>query len=99
MGLKVRIVITGGDSNEEAVITRADRLTIRKAIIIAAEEKQAAGSQEIVLTEDVVNAMNKLTLDESNTPKRRGRAKDMADAMALYCSGTTGHFFNRVGKA
>ena len=23
----------------------------------------------------------------------------MADAMALYCSGTAGHFFNRVGKA
>jgi len=31
--------------------------------------------------------------------KRRERAQDMADAMALYCSGTAGHFFNRVGKA
>jgi len=99
MELKARIMITGGDSKEEAVMTRADRLTIRRAIILAAEEKQAAGSLEIVLTEDVVNALNKLAADETSTPKRRERARDMADAMALYCSGTAGHFFNRVGKA
>ena len=99
MELKARIMITGGDSKEEAVMTRADRLTIRRAIILAAEEKQAAGSREIVLTEDVVNALNKLAVDETSTPKRRERARDMADAMALYCSGTAGHFFNRVGKA
>ena len=99
MELKARIMITGGDSKEEAVMTRADRLTIRRAIILAAEEKQAAGSREIVLTEDVVNALNKLAVEESSTPKRQERARDMADAMALYCSGTAGHFFNRVGKA
>lgn len=99
MELKARIMITGGDSKEEAVMTRADRLTIRRAIILAAEEKQAAGSREIVLTEDVVNALNKLAADETSTPKRQERARDMADAMALYCSGTAGHFFNRVGKA
>lgn len=99
MELKARIMITGGDSKEEALMTRADRLTIRRAIILAAEEKQAAGSREIVLTEDVVNALNKLAADESSTPKRQERARDMADAMALYCSGTAGHFFNRVGKA
>jgi conjugative transfer ATPase len=99
MELKARIMITGGDSKEEAVMTRADRLTIRRAIILAAEEKQAAGSREIVLTEDVVNALNKLAADESSMPKRQERARDMADAMALYCSGTAGHFFNRVGKA
>uniref|UniRef100_UPI0026340C6F conjugative transfer ATPase n=1 Tax=uncultured Kiloniella sp. TaxID=1133091 RepID=UPI0026340C6F len=99
MELKARIMITGGDSKEEAVMTRADRLTIRRAIILAAEEKQTAGSREIVLTEDVVEALNKLAVEESSTPKRRERAKDMADAMALYCSGTAGHFFNRVGKA
>lgn len=99
MELKARIMITGGDSKEEAVMTRADRLTIRRAIILAAEEKQSAGSREIVLTEDVVNALNKLAADETSTPKRQERARDMADAMALYCSGTAGHFFNRVGKA
>ena len=52
-----------------------------------------------MLTEDVVAALNQISLEEESTPKRRERAKDMADAMALYCSGTAGHFFNRPGKA
>lgn len=99
MELKARIMITGGDSREDALMTRADRLTIRKAIIQAAEDTQAADQQRIVLTEDVVRALNTLALDDSSTLKRRERAQDMADAMALYCSGTAGHFFNRVGKA
>ena len=99
MELKARIMITGGDSKEEALMSRADRLTIRQAIIKAAQDKLASGSNEIVLTEDVVAALNQISLEEESTPKRRERAKDMADAMALYCSGTAGHFFNRPGKA
>ena len=99
MELKARIMITGGDSKEEDEMTRADRLTIRKSIILAAENKRQSLSKEIVLTEDVVAALNEVSLDKNSTPKRRERAKDMADAMALYCSGTAGHFFNRVGKA
>lgn len=99
MELKARIMITGGDAKEEAAMSRADRLTIRRAIILAVEEKQASGSNDIVLTEDVVQAMNQLAMDETSTPKRQERTKDMADAMALYCSGTAGHFFNRKGKA
>ncbi len=99
MELKARIMITGGDSKEEALMTRADRLTIRTAIIEAAKDKQAVNPDEIVLTQDVVAALKKLSQDETSTPKRRERAQDMADAMALYCSGTAGHFFNRVGKA
>ena len=99
MELKARIMITGGDSKEEALMSRADRLTIRQAIIKAAQDKLASGSKEIVLTEDVVAALNQISLEEDSTPKRRERAKDMADAMALYCSGTAGHFFNRPGKA
>lgn len=99
MELKARIMITGGDSKEEALMSRADRLTIRQAIIKAAQDKLASGGDEIVLTENVVAALNQIALEEDSTPKRRERAKDMADAMALYCSGTAGHFFNRPGKA
>lgn len=99
MELKARIMITGGDSKEEALMSRADRLTIRQAIIKSAQAKLASGSKDIVLTEDVVTALNQISLEEDSTPKRRERAKDMADAMALYCSGTAGHFFNRPGKA
>lgn len=99
MELKARIMITGGDSKEEALMSRADRLTIRQAIIKSAQDKLASGSKDIVLTEDVVTTLNQISLEEDSTPKRRERAKDMADAMALYCSGTAGHFFNRPGKA
>ena len=92
-------------------VTRADRLTIRKAIVNAAKKKKAAiegalseqaqisDAQKMVLTEDVVAAMHALAKDDSVTEKRRERARDMADAMELYCSGTAGHFFNRAGKA
>ena len=99
MELKARIMITGGDSKEEALMSRADRLTIRRAIIKAAQDKLASDCSDIVLTEDVVGALNQIALEKDSTPKRRERAKDMADAMALYCSGTAGHFFNRPGKA
>ena len=99
MELKARIMITGGDSKEDALMTRADRLSIRKAIIEAARTKRDSANQDIVLTEDVVRALNNFSMDKSSTPKRRERAEDMADAMELYCSGTAGHFFNRTGKA
>lgn len=98
MELKARIMITGGDPKEEDMLTRADRLTIRRAIIEAAKRKRMV-SDEIVLTEDVVDSLKNISSDESLTPKRRERAQDMADAMALYCSGTAGHFFNRAGKS
>ncbi len=109
MELKARVMITGGDAKEEELMTRADRLTIRKAIVLAANKKrdfikesQEQGYQlrekdKLVMTEDVVAALNHLALDTSITKNRQERAKDMADAMELYCSGTAGQFFNRPG--
>lgn len=111
MELKARVMITGGDEKEEAQMTRADRLTIRKAIVNAAKLKRRdikkakaenhtlSDRESQVMTEDVVAAMNMLANNDSLSPKRRERAKDMADAMELYCSGTAGHFFNRPGQA
>lgn len=111
MELKARVMITGGDEKEEQQMTRADRLTIRKAIVRAAETKKMAlekarkagtrilDRDQQVLTEDVVAALNLFASDEGLASKRRERARDMADAMELYCSGTAGHFFNRPGKA
>ncbi|WP_299772450.1 conjugative transfer ATPase [uncultured Pseudoteredinibacter sp.] len=107
MELKARIMITGGAPEEEALLTRADRLVIRQAILKAAElklnqtseprAKQTAESQ--VISSDVEGALRLLSDDEGLTANRRERIKAMADAMALYCSGTAGHFFNRVGEA
>ena len=98
MEIKARLMITGGDKKEEALLARADRLTIRKAIINAARKKFIEIPTEIVLVEDVVSALNALSQNNASTKKRRERAKDMADAMALYCQGTAGRFFNRPGK-
>lgn len=111
MELKARVMITGGDEKEEDAMTRADRLTIRKAIVNATKTKKAkieaakainkklSDREQQVLTEDVVAALNDIATDTEIAAKRRERAKDMADAMELYCSGTAGQFFNRTGKA
>lgn len=110
MELKARVMITGGDPKEEAKMSRADRLTIRKAIVNAAKRKQGliadsesqgnalSPREKQVLTEDVVAALNELAQDKALTGARRERAKDMADSMELYCSGTAGFFFNRPGE-
>ncbi len=111
MELKARVMITGGDEKEEDKMSRADRLTIRKAIVSASKQKKAqvdtalannitlSDRESQVLTQDVVKALSDLSEDTSITEARRERARDMADAMELYCSGTAGHFFNRPGKA
>ena len=59
MEIAARIMITGGDVREDNRMTRADRLTIRHAILLAAKNVQAAGRTQ-VLTEDVVKAMRQL---------------------------------------
>ncbi len=111
MELKARVMITGGDEKEEAKMTRADRLMIRKAIVNAATVKKAEieqaqqenrslnERQQQVMTEDVVAAMNTLASDTTLNANKRERIQEMADAMELYCSGTAGHFFNRPGQA
>jgi hypothetical protein len=56
-------------------MTRADRLTIRHAILQAAKNVQAAGRTQ-VLTEDVVKALRNLP---DLADRRLERAQDMAD--------------------
>lgn len=93
MEIAARIMITGGDVREDNRMTRADRLTIRHAILQAAKNVQAAGGTQ-VLTEDVVKALRNLP---DLADRRLERAQDMADGMALFCDGLAGHFFNRPG--
>ncbi len=96
MEIAARIMITGGDEREDARITRADRLLIRNAIFLAAKTVKEAGGDQ-VLTQDVVDALQRIGHDESLPDHRRNRAIEMADGMALFCSGLAGHFFNRPG--
>lgn len=96
MEIAARIMITGGDEREDARITRADRLLIRNAIFLAAKMVKEAGGDQ-VLTQDVVDALQRIGHDDSLPDHRRNRAIEMADGMALFCSGLAGHFFNRPG--
>jgi conjugative transfer ATPase len=97
MEIAARIMITGGDEREDARMTRADRLLIRNAIFLAARRVREAG-RDPVLTEDVVAALNAIGRDPQLPEHRRSRAIEMADGMALFCSGLAGHFFNRPGS-
>ena len=96
MEIAARIMITGGDEREDARMTRADRLLIRNAIFLAAKTVKAAGRAQ-VLTQDVVAALQSIGHDGNLPDHRRNRAIEMGDAMALFCSGLAGHFFNRPG--
>ena len=97
MEIAARIMITGGDDREEARMSRADRLLIRNSILLAARTVRATHRAQ-VLTEDVVAALTELSRDDSLPEHRRHRALEMADGMALFCSGLAGHFFNRPGN-
>ncbi len=93
MEIAARIMITGGDQREDDRMTRADRLMIRNAILLAAKTVFEAGRDQ-VLTEDVANALRNLP---DLLEKRQERAIEMADGLSLFCTGLAGHFFNRPG--
>lgn len=96
MEIAARIMITGGDEREDARMTRADRLVIRNAILLAAKSVNDAGRDQ-VLTRDVVAALNGIGRDPALPEYRRNRALEMSDGMALFCSGLAGDFFDRPG--
>jgi conjugative transfer ATPase len=94
MEIAARIMITGGDPREDARMTRADRLMIRNAILLAAKTVNDTGKTQ-VLTEDVAQGLRQLP---DLSPKRQERAQEMADGMSLFCTGFAGQLFNRPGQ-
>jgi len=96
MEIAARIMITGGDAREDAKMSRADRMVIRRAILDAATHVREAGREQVI-TEDVAASLHRVGKDEALDPRRRERAVDMGDALLLFCSGIAGHFFNREG--
>jgi conjugative transfer ATPase len=96
MEIAARVMITGGEKREEERLTRADRLLIRRGILGGARRAREAGKSQAI-TEDVVAGLNDLVHDEELAPARRARAQEMADGMALFCSGLGGQFFNTPG--
>ena len=97
MEIAARVMITGGDASEDALMSRADRLLIRNAIFLAAKTVREAGRDQVI-TQDVVDAFAVIAGDSRLPEPRRLRATEMGDGMALFCSGLAGHFFNRPGQ-
>jgi len=95
MELAARIMVTGGEDDPLHRLSRAGRLSLRKAIVKAAEAVRRAGRSQ-VLTEDVAEALRTLPDIEAH---RRAEAEEMAEGLELFCTGIQGHFFNREGIA
>ena len=97
MEIVARVMITGGDSREDDKVSRSDRLMIRNSIIAGAERVESQGRKD-VLIEDVVESLRLIGQSTETLESRRLRATEMADSMALFCSGVAGRLFNRSGS-
>lgn len=93
--ITARLMITGGESKEEARLSRADRSLIRHALVDAAQ--QCAASDRQVLTRDVRDALWRVAEDPSRPERRRERAQEMAESIDLFCQGFEGGLFDRQG--
>ncbi|KPZ12437.1 hypothetical protein ALO41_200149 [Pseudomonas amygdali pv. ulmi] len=89
-----RLMITGGEAEEERRLTRADRSRIRKCIIDAAHV--CSRENRTVMTRDVRDALKREA--ERNNEVTASRLSDMADAMDIFCQGTDGQMFDRDGS-
>ncbi len=99
MEIMAKLMITGGDPNEEKRLRRDDLDLLRSAILRAGSQT-SPGCQ--TMTEDVVDTLRKMAEGDSpgaNTSHRRSAAERMASAMNLFCTGADGEIFNRPGTS
>ncbi len=102
MELQARLMITGGQRNEEKKLRRDDLNIIRFAILEAAKNSKLENRSQ-TLTSDVVSALLQIAERKEIGGKRFTKdqsihAGRMASAMNLFCTGLNGKFFNREGK-
>ena len=95
--ITARLMITGGESKEDARLTRADRSAIRQCILNAAE--LCVSENRPVLTEDISAALQAMASDDKLPESRRNRFMEMAEAMGMFTMGTEAEMFNRPGSA
>jgi len=93
-----RLMITGGEAQEERAMTRSKRMVIRKAIMAAAEACAGGRTRtRTVLPEDVAAAIKRIARTDEYAESKR-ELTEMADAMILFTDGLNGHLFNRPGE-
>ncbi len=98
MVVAAKLMITGGEPEEIKRFTRSNLLSVKKAIINAAQKAQKE-KKSSVLSEDVVLALRDVANDKENSPRKKERIIDMADAMEVFCDGFAGKIFNTPGEA
>lgn len=101
MEISARMMITGGDQQEEAELKRADRAMIREALLMAA--KSAFDEQRQMLPSDLQNALYAIsnnTANEKRNPQRRAKAAEMAEALGMFTQAGSfeAELFNREGS-
>ena len=101
MEIQARLMITGGQENEENRLRRDDIDLIRVALKQAAR-KSLAENRSQTLTSDLVSTLFEAarsgTIDDRLLTKHQiRRAIRMASAINVFCSGLNGQLFDREG--
>jgi conjugative transfer ATPase len=82
MEISARMMITGGEVSEDAKLSRADRVMIREALLMATRSTHDEG--RMMRPSDLQTALKLLSADDSRPEKRRERASEMAEAMGMF---------------
>ena len=91
------MMITGGETEEVARMSRADRYLVTRAIIRAALRTRDEGRLHPV-TQDVAIELMAMQNDETLSMPRRIRAEEMGQSMMTFTQGLRGKLFNREGS-
>jgi conjugative transfer ATPase len=90
------MMITGGETQEVARMSRADRYLVTNAIISAAGKSMALGKTH-PLTHDVAIELMGMGSEATLSAARQTRAEEMGQSMMTFCQGLRGKLFNREG--
>ncbi len=102
MEIQARLMITGGQPNEEKKLRRDDIDLIRSALIEAARRSKLAARQQ-TLTSDLVDALYHASSrggfgNHRLSKRQRHRAAQMAGACNVFCTGLNGRLFDCEGE-
>lgn len=91
------MMITGGEKEEVARMSRADRYLVSRAIIRAAMTCKRDGAKH-PLTQDVALQLMHMHQDATLSPARQARAEEMGQSMMTFTQALRGKLFNREGQ-
>ncbi|WP_353980899.1 conjugative transfer ATPase [Salinicola endophyticus] len=96
MEITARLMITGGEEEEERRFRRSDRRMVRDAIMRAA--RLTFEQERPCKAEDVRDALFAISSDPDVHEDTRRRANEMGMNIGLFCDGFDGEVFNSAGE-